>query len=114
MNHAPRFSIGQDVVTPKHGSGVVRWVYPAHRPKARTRYSIAVRGRSTGLVLDEQQIKPKVAGKTGPEVQCRDCRNHPGFVVKNSVRCLISGSYRMVDRPRVCRFFTSLQPNQGG
>ena len=114
MNHAPRFSIGQDVVTPRHGSGVVKWVYPAHRPRARTRYSIAVRGRSTGLVLDEQEIAPKIAGEPGPEVHCRDCVNHTGFVFRNSVRCFVSKQYRMVDKVRVCNYFTPLQPAQGG
>ena len=112
MTPAPRFSIGQDVITPRHGSGVVRWVYPAHRPRARTRYSIAVRGRSTGLVLDEQEIALKPA--RGPEVQCRDCGNHCGFVVKRSVRCFVSRQYRMVDKPRVCKYHTPLQPAQGG
>ena len=112
MNPTPRFAIGQDVVTPKHGSGVVKWVYPAHRARARTRYSIAVRGRNSGLVLDEQEIAPKPA--RGPEVQCRDCGNHCGFVVKSSIRCFVSRQYRLVDKLRVCKYFTPLQPAQGG
>jgi len=116
MNPPPQFTVGQEVVTPKNGSGVVKWVYPAPPQKKRTRYhtryAVAVRGRSNGLVLYEQEIKPKPA--QGPEVQCRGCGNHCGFVVKQSIRCFVSRQYRMVDKLRICKFFSPLQPAQGG
>ena len=118
MNTTPQFTIGQEVITPRHGSGVVKWVYPAPVRKIRKHYrpcyAVEVRGLSNALVLDEQQLKPKLPGVAGPEVQCSGCANHPGIVVKQSVRCQISGSYRIADKLRVCRFFTPLSSAQGG
>ena len=114
MNHTPQFSIGQEVVTPRHGTGVVKWVYPAPRPRIRNRYSVIVRRLRQPLMLDEIQLKLPAPDTPAPEVCCRDCGQNPKALVRSSILCPVINQYRKVEQPRICKHFTPRQSAEGG
>ncbi len=112
MNHAPQYAIGQEVVTPRHGAGVIKWVYPAPKVRARNRYSVAVLGRREALLLDEVELQPQQAGTSEPGVRCLDCsQNKSGRF--STFLCPTVNKYRKVQQPRQCAQFTPRPPTEG-
>jgi len=114
MNHAPQYAIGQEVVTPRHGAGVIKWIYPTVFPKkVRNQYSVIVKGRREALLLSEKQLQPRPCGAPDPEVRCRDCNHNSKVMVRTSILCPVMNKYRKVDEPRLCKNFTPRQPTEG-
>ena len=104
---APRFALGDHVITRHHGPGEIVMVYPVTRGTAT--YGVSVARQRAALVCREDELTASPHVPEGNTVRCIDCAHaRKSNYLHNTVRCAAFARAKSAQSQRLCKRFIPL------